>query len=205
MSEVSTQIRLTFQNVIKVYQEISSMLQDADLMMDKGGVPCLHSKVVGAEQSKSMTMPQAWMPPFAARYYGNEQDVCLLRVIVVLLLNKNYDPIEPLVVFGCLRLREAEEGKRPDYWYGYIKEAWFSWLTEQKTGEYLSVNNPKWNVVGGKVYALPLEEVKDQDTLREKVVEPLLMMSLPSESGMGDGGSMISAEPEVDGQESAAG
>lgn len=176
MGEVVDGIITTFKNIITIYEETASLLEDAGAMLEASGYRCLHQTTVGTEQSKQMAYPGWWITPFAARYFVVDENPTEVKAVGVFFVDKGYTPIEPIIAAACFRMKTNEAGDVLPYWHSYLKEAWFTALPERKLGEVLEFLG-KWNFEGGKIRAVPLEDVKDQETLKKSVVDPLIDMS----------------------------
>lgn len=178
MSELSSNIKTTFQNLLTIYRETSNLLQDAGSMLEKGGYRCWHSNpnTIGTERSYHINAPEWWITPYACRYFATEENPSEIRAVGVFFADTDVAPIDPVILAGCFRMKKNDQGEILDYDYWYLKEAWFHLVSSQKTRENLDV--PKqWNFTRGKVRAVPLEDVHDQETLEQEVIEPLIAMS----------------------------
>lgn len=177
MSEQSENIKTTFKNIITIYQESANLLLDASSMLEKSGYRCLHGNTVGTEQSKDINNPIWWITPYASRYFTTQENQDEIKAIGVFFVNNDYTPIEPIVLIGCFKMKKNENGEVLPYSYWYLKEAWFSLVHEErKLGVDLNFEG-KWNFSSGRIKAIPLDDVNDQDTLKKNVIDSFIDIS----------------------------
>jgi hypothetical protein len=74
MTSLAEDIQNTFSNVLKIYEDVSSMLQDADALIQKAGYRCLHGNSIGTESSKHIGYPRWWVYPYISRYYISDEN-----------------------------------------------------------------------------------------------------------------------------------
>lgn len=178
MSELSDNIKTTFQNLITIYRETSNLLQDAGSMLERLGYHCIHSNTntIGTERSYQINLPQWWMTPYACRFYATGESPAEYKAIGVFFVDTECTPIQPVVVTGCFKMKKNEEGETLPLYPWHFKEAWFHLVSTESTQEDLDVPE-HWTFNGGKIRAVLLENVNDQETLEQNVVEPLIAMS----------------------------
>ncbi len=175
MSELTNDIRITFENIMKVYQASSSLLLDTDSLMEEKGYTCVHGNYLGTEQSKNINLPNNWIPPFCSRHYVNIQDPEKIKTIGIFYVDKAKIPIDPLIITAIFQMDKDKDAKVLPYYYGYLKEAWFSLAEEKKLDSVIDISGG-WNFIKGKVRAVSLDVVDDQASLKTKVIQPLLNM-----------------------------
>ena len=178
MSELSKNVKTTFHNMITIYRETANLLQDADGMLEKLGYRCWHSNpnTIGTERSYQLNAPEWWITPYACRYFATAENPSEIKAIGVFFVDTEVTPIEPVILAGCFRMKKNDQGEILDYDYWYLKESWFHLVPEQELRCDLEVPG-HWNFSAGKVRAVPLADVHDQQTLQQNVVEPLIAMS----------------------------
>lgn len=176
MSEVSNNIQTTYKNVITIYQETANLLQDAGSILEKSGYRCLHGNSIGTEHSRDINNPQWWIIPYASRYFQTQENPDEIKVIGVFFADKNSIPIEPVILIGSFRMQKGENEETLSSYYWYLKEFWFTKIKERKLKIDLDFEG-KWNVISGKIRAVPLIEVNNQETLKEHVIDPFIAMS----------------------------
>jgi len=176
MSEQSENFKTTFKNIITIYQETANLLQDASSMLEKSGYPCLHGNSIGTEVSRDINNPQWWIIPYASRYFATQENPYEIKVIGVFFVDRDYTPIEPIILIGCLKMQKEENEEALSYNYWYLKDLWFTMIKERKLKVDLDFEG-KWNVISGKIRAVPLIEVNNQETLKECVIDPFIIMS----------------------------
>lgn len=179
MSDLSKNIETTFQNLITIYRETANLLQDAGGMLEKLGYHCWHSNpnTIATERSYQINAPEGWITPYACRYFATSENPSEIKAVGVFFVNTEITPIEPVILLGCFRMKENDQGEILDYDYWYLKEAWFHLVDEQKLECDLDFS-AHWNFSAGKVRGVPLAKIYDQQTLQQNVIEPLITMSL---------------------------
>ncbi len=176
MSEQSNDIMTTFQNLKTVYQETANLLQDASSILEKSGYRCLHGNTIGTEQSKDINNPMWWITPYVSRYFATQENPEEMKAIGVFFVDRDYNPIEPAVLIGCFKMKMNENGEVLPYNYWYLREAWFTLAHERKHKVDLEFEG-KWNFFSGKVRAVPLDEIKNQQMLKNIVIDSFLSLS----------------------------
>jgi hypothetical protein len=172
---VSESIQISFQNLITIYQETASLLQDAESLLELAGYSCPHGTTLGTIQSKGINNPTGWIVPFASRYFTRKDKPLELKAIGIFFVNPAFEPIEPLILSACFRMK-SDFNPQKDYEYWYLKNAWFYRTEEEKINTLLPFEGEKTHL-GGEILAVRLADVTDQSTLEELVVAPLLSMS----------------------------
>ena len=176
MSKLSDNIQITYKNVITIYQETANLLQDASSILEKSGYRCLHGNSIGTELSRDINNPQWWIIPYASRYFVTQENPDEIKVIGVFFVDRDYVPIEPIILIGCLKMQKEEDEEALPYNYWYLKDLWFTMIKERRLKVDLDFEG-KWNVISGKIRAVPLIEVNNQETLKESVIDPFIAMS----------------------------
>ena len=176
MSKQSESIKTTFKNLTTIYQETASLLLDASGILEKYGYRCLHGNTAGTEQSKDINNPQWWIPPYVSRYFATQENPEEIKAVGVVFVNKDYAPIEPLIIIGCFKMKKGENDEVLPYYYWYLKEAWFSLGHEKKLQVDLDLEG-KWNWVAGKIRAVLLDDVNNQEQLKKNVIDSFVAMS----------------------------
>lgn len=175
MSEISLNIRSTFANMIKIYEETARLLLDADDLMNRNGHRSLKGSGIESPYSKSLSYPRWWLTFSAVRYYVSEDDPRDARALGVFFFNSRLEPIEPIAVCGLLRGKDddAEPEINPAW---VLWDAWTKNVSDQTLGEDHEFEDVK-GVAKGRLRAIPLEELKDVEALEEKLIQPLLELS----------------------------
>jgi len=176
MSKLSDNIQITYKNVITIYQETANLLQDASSILEKSGYRYLHGNSIGTELSRDINNPQWWIIPYASRYFVTQENPDEIKVIGVFFVDRDYVPIEPIILIGCLKMQKEENEEALPYNYWYLRDLWFTMIKERKLKVDLDFEG-KWNVISGKIRAVPLIEVNNQETLKESVIDPFIAMS----------------------------
>jgi len=73
-----------------------------------------------------------------------------------------------------MKKNEKDEVLPLGYWY--LKEAWFSLIPDRKLREDLELEG-NWNFSSAKIRAVPLDDIRDQETLEKTIIAPLIAMS----------------------------
>ena len=175
MSETSENITATFNNVIQIYEETASLLQDLDALMEQHGYRCFHGSGFGSEQSRQINYPKHWLIPFMSRYYANEETPMDIKGVSIFYLDSSQTPIIPIIVYGGF-LSEGSDVSERKYWYAMLKDAWFK-LTDHKVFEEEIEVAGLEGIENSIIRALPLGEIHDVELLEAKIVDPLLSIS----------------------------
>ena len=122
MSKLSDNIQITYKNVITIYQETANLLQDASSILEKSGYRCLHGNSIGTELSRDINNPQWWIIPYASRYFVTQENPDEIKVIGVFFVDRDYVPIEPIILIGCLKMQKEENEEALPYNYWYLKD-----------------------------------------------------------------------------------
>ena len=176
MSKLSDNIQTTYKNVITIYQETANLLQDTGSILEKSGYRCLHGNSIGTELSRDINNPQWWIIPYASRYFATQENPDEIKVIGVVFVDRDYTPIEPVILIACLKMQKRENEEALSYNYWYLRDLWFTMIKERKLKIDLDFEG-KWNIISGKIRAVPLIEVNNQETLKESVIDPFIAMS----------------------------
>jgi hypothetical protein len=172
MKDVSKIIFKTFNNVVKIYEDISSLLEDVSLKLDPYGYKCFHGNTIGTEQSKDIRSPKRWITPYASKYFSNENDNSIL-VVCVFLADAKWDPMEPIIVYGKFKMKADESGEMMKTNYWSIKEAWFNQKNDMSLNTPHLIEN-KSNYKSACLQAIKLDEVNNQEDIDSKIVSPLI-------------------------------
>ncbi len=176
MTEIADRIKITFDNVIKVYEESASLLQDADSLMANAGYRCIHGNTVGTEQSKDINSPEWWLAPYVSRYYRSEDNPLDLKGLGIVFVDLNFKGVDPVVVLGCFRMKQDAEGEPVGYRYWYLRSAWLFMVPTREMGKVMAISE-KWGFDKGVVQAVPLDGIHDLASLQSRAIDPLLAMS----------------------------
>ena len=176
MSKLSDNMQTTFSNLITIYQETANLLQDASSIVEKSGYRCLHGNTIGTEQSKNINNPKWWITPYVSRYFATQEKPDEIKVLGIFFVDRDYNPIQPIILIGCFKMQKRENEEALSYNYWYLKEMWFSVVKEKKLKVDLDFEG-KWNIISGKIRAVPLIEVNNQETLKEYVIDPFIDIS----------------------------
>jgi len=176
VSKLSDNMQTTFSNLITIYQETANLLQDASSIVEKSGYRCLHGNTIGTEQSKNINNPKWWITPYVSRYFATQEKPDEIKVLGIFFVDRDYNPIQPIILIGCFKMQKRENEEALSYNYWYLKEMWFSVVKEKKLKVDLDFEG-KWNIISGKIRAVPLIEVNNQETLKEYVIDPFIDIS----------------------------
>lgn len=180
MSTLSQDIQISFSNVLKVYEDISTLLQDADAFMEKAGYKCLHSNYIGTESSKHIASPRYWVYPYVCRYYTSAAEPAIIKAIGVILLNPDRSATLPVILIGTF-ISTGNPSKDSKFHYYYLSNAWFRISAEREFNHAYQVAGLDY-LETGVIKAFPIDAVSDNETLKEKILQPLLAMDHHLES-----------------------
>lgn len=173
MSEIAENIKKTFENILKIYEETASLILDTDVIMDRYEYMPFRGSWMEVEYSRSLEYPRYWFAQAVVRYYKSEKDSKLANAVGVLFLDGNMDAIEPIVASASMRCKLNEEGEISPF--GVLRNAWFFQAGNRSLGEPHEFGEIK-EVEKGKIRGIALEEVKNHEDLEKLIVEPLIAM-----------------------------
>lgn len=176
-----------FNELRRVYGNVSELLLDADRLLDAEGFDVAHGKQaqIGIERSGAIHEPDSWAPQWMARFYRNRKvppiEGPLVYVACILADGGAADynlpePGEPIVTAGLLRFG----AKGTDWSWRYWTAKY--WLWTPKTGWPSLI----WQIAGNdahlpalgvhqlETFAVPLRAVSSRHELHERVIKPLL-------------------------------
>jgi len=169
-----SQIKQLYENIDELYASISALLKDADRFMLKKEYHPTHENSIRTEQSGSLNIPERWAPPYVARYYHKKGGEKAVRGLGVFFTDAGWQPINPMVVFGIFTTVKDRERGEP--WF--LRYGWCEQTEKYDIGEVISVEPDGNYHGGGKVIVIPLDEIKDTKTLKEKVIDRLVQIEL---------------------------
>jgi len=192
-------IQDAFKNLDDFYKQISLLITDTDRIMSENGYAQVNARVFTGV-SRAVDYPEYWYPTNIYRVYrypneSKNTNKCWRFYVDVFLRYKvgNCSDVEydengtPLIVAGVLKKRdEIKKDFSPESW---LHQYWF-WSSEDKE-EYENVINPDAGADGTikeiyfntkvdedveylKTFAYPLEEIKDLNTLKNKIIKPVI-------------------------------
>ena len=175
MGEISDNIKATFSNMVRIYEEMASLLLDADDLMTRNGYRPLKGSAIESAYSKSLNHPRWWMTLSGARYYVSDEDPMVAKAIGFFFFNSRLEPIDPVIVFSTMcGSEEGSEGEVNPSWV--LWEAWTKGVSDQALDKEHTFTNIK-SIRQGKISGVLLENVVDQTSLELLVINPLLSMS----------------------------
>ncbi len=175
MTEIADRIKITFENVIKIYEESASLLQDADGPMSKAGYRRINTNTVGTEHSKDINSPAWWMAQYVSRYYRPDENPLDLKGLGIVFVDLDNKAVDPVVVLGCFRMKQDAEGKPVGYGYWYLRSGWFSMVPAREMRKVMPIPG-KWGFDKGVIQAVPLDGIRDLTSLQSQAIDPLLAM-----------------------------
>ena len=181
MTEQSERIKTTFENMKRIYTATSTMLMDVEGYMEKAGYNCLHGNYIGTEQSKHINAPSSWYPPYLSRFMSNLEEPATIKAFGVYFHDEDKNIIDPVVLIGFFNMKTNDNGEPLLYNYWFLKHAWFSLISDKKYGEIIEFGE-KGNFSSGKLIAYSLDDIQDQESLKEKIVEPLIALNIDTNS-----------------------
>ena len=181
---LSENVKISFDNIIKVYEESSLLLKDLVAELEKIGFEKVKGNEISAYVSKHIDKPHNWLAGYAALSFKNKAEPDSKRPLFVTVIYFDLVPkaVEPYLIMGVC---EMFDGGSWDYWWMHyaffngdnmfryygsdnkmlsIESPHLAW--QSKKGEWgFKVPNdgattwPK----AGKLLAVPLLEIKSED------------------------------------------
>lgn len=174
MSELSESIKVSFENVLKIYEQTASLFLDADDLMQRRGYRNLGGSGIESPFSKRLDYPRWWLCGSAVRHYVSEMKIDIARSIGVFFVDARMQTIEPLVIMAVVKGEVAESTEEVDPTW-MLWDAWNKQIPDQSLNEDHVFKNFK-KVEQGKMRALLLENIEDHEGLKKLVIDPLLSM-----------------------------
>lgn len=187
MSESGKNIVDGFREIRIFCKEVSLMLITADgFMKEAGWIPWPRSSVIG-NRSGAVDEPERWFPYEFSRFYKKTLSKRVLPFIAVLLDDPCIEENKTLMSEALLTAGYIDYGEKEaeiwDYWYSrshlFMAKKEGNRLDNGKI--YSALTQDIWNedeIKGGAVrvvtFAFPLDEITDGNSLKNKIVQPLL-------------------------------
>ena len=185
--DLSEHIKVSFDNIAKVYEESSFLLKDLVAGLEKLGFEKLpKGDSIGTTYvTKNINSPRYWLTRYAALFFGATAEPESNRLLSLSISYFDLDPkaMKPYLIVG---VGEMSENDYWQYWWMYS-----AFLNEEKMFEYYGTDNKKLNIVSpeqewqhqgqewgfdvpdvknnpsypkaGKLFAVPLIEIKSED------------------------------------------
>ena len=190
MDQSSTQadpILNTFRETRRLCVQISQLLLSTEkLMMKYNWSNASNPNYAVNDLSWSVEKPKQWLPICAFRFFKNPKSPNKLAFISVLIddhFDREYILDTSVVTAGVLEY-DKEVKERWEYWYaryyGHLAAIKENNLTANGA-PFLFKNEElaepiKGKFVSGKIFAIPLDSIKDEKTLETQIIKPLLNM-----------------------------
>ncbi|GAI07086.1 unnamed protein product [marine sediment metagenome] len=172
INNLETQIKITFENLIKIYSESSKLLLDASALLDKEGFYCPHGNTLGTNQSKNINNPADWITPYGARYFISDDHPKVLLGISIIFIGPRNHPVEPLVVFGKFEMKEEIKS---NYEYYYLRHCWYHLCDSQELNKIHEIAaSPDWYFKSVKLIGKKLMEIENLDSIKKIIIDPLV-------------------------------
>lgn len=183
MSEMSKEILKLMIQTRKIFEQVGALLSTADGLMGEAGWDAITNTCLSGS-SASINLPKQWMPYEVFRFYKKEDSANLLLFVCVLLdARDDYESElgQSLITAGCFDYGESEVGDKWSYWWsrfhGYMPERTDDGVVhhvDPKT-QWPSESYPFETV---STFAWPLASIENTSDLKEKIIEPLLQLTL---------------------------
>lgn len=173
MSEFNLNVRQTFDNLLKIYQDIAILFQDADALLEQAGYLCFHGNEMIVENSRSLGHPEWWFYQYMLRGYARADNAMDMKTIGVFFFNKRQKPVNPFILYGSYILA-SPSGERHRSKVVALREIWFKSNPEMTLDRRYPIGGSH-GIDHGFVQGIALERVKDVNALRELVIESLLI------------------------------
>lgn len=172
---LAQQIKLTFENLIKIYSESSQLLQDASALLEEKGYNCLHGNTLGTEQSKNINFPARWLTPYGARYFKSDEESKNLLGIGIIYIGRNNTPILPLLLIGVFIMKP---GKEMNYAYWFLRHTWYHLQDKYELGEQYKIDTglEDYDFKSAIIMGKDLTDVKNPNDIEKEIIQPLMSM-----------------------------
>ena len=188
---LSENVKISFDNIVKVYEESSLLLKDLVAELEKKEFEKIQGNEIAAYVSKHIDKPQWWFPSYASFSFKRKDEPDSKRLLSATVLYFDFDPkvLKPYLIMGVC---EMFDGGSWGYWWMY--EAFFNsenmfryyennkiqnigsphlaWKNElDEWGFKMLKDRETYWPKAGKLFAVPLLEIKSEDVgkLAERV------------------------------------
>ena len=177
-TNLEDQIRISFENIIKVYTESSMLLLDASqiILKDKDykdlAYICPHGNTLGTNQSKNINYPADWITPYGARYFSSEKYPKTLLGICIIYIGPENTPVNPIIVYGKFNMKE---NIRDNYEYNYLRHSWYHLIKNRDLEiPHSVVPTPDLFFKSGIIVGVALTKLKNLKCVKDEIVSPLM-------------------------------
>jgi hypothetical protein len=175
MSNLAETIKISYENILKVYKEVANMLQDADNLMEMEGYSIIGGNSINASISRSILYPTYWLYPYVSRFYMIEEVPLELKALSVNFIDHNRKPVSPIVLVGLFQYLAKDDGTANYHWET-LQEAWFINIEDQVMEKNHNTAGGLEDVVKGIIRATNIELIQNPKDLEDYVINPLLSM-----------------------------
>jgi hypothetical protein len=180
LSETGANIVKGFQELRKFCRQVSVLLKTADGMMrEQDWKPIPRSSVTGNSSGK-VDEPDLWLPTEFSRFYLSTGCPRLLTYIAVIVEHVDDEwPIEEAILSaGCLAFEPGHSWKG-EYWFSHLHLEMETLKTDgtpcrEHPQETWTDEQPPVGLETVTTFARPLDEFVNSDSLRKKLVDPLM-------------------------------
>lgn len=173
------------------FGDLSLLLVAGDrLMGERSWVPVDESSCLFG-LSYSVSQGQQWMPRVAERQYTSQEHPRIVAMISLILddYGEDFTLKEPIVSGSYFVI--SDEVSEDAIWIHHWNAYWFGWRSGSLNGTPITIDQKdpnwkaKWKWRHMQVFGQPLVEINSQQTLQERIVDPLLNLIRSYESSSG--------------------
>ncbi len=180
MIQTGPEILNSLRSLKKFLGSIRQLLGAGESLMQESGWSQFGGNIAYSETSRSFHEPDLWIPFFVCRFFRKNSEPNLLSFVTVILDDPDAPEriVEPLVSSGYLNYGSGETiGAIYNITDGYIALLPDKIPTEMSDIplDLIPSASGKRILVAARALAVPLADVVDTETLKKKVIEPLLM------------------------------
>ena len=183
---LSENVKTSFDNIVKIYEESSILLGDLVAELEKKGLKKIKGNEMSSYMSKLIDSPKYWFVRYAVLFFKakDQQDNYRLLSITVCYVDHVFKAIEPYLIVGVGETPNFDVSK--DYWWLYS-----AFYNDEKDFVYYDNDNDRLKIISprqvwqhqeqewtfklsdaksntsypkvGKLFAAPLLEIKSED------------------------------------------
>lgn len=185
---LSENVKTSFDNVVKIYEESSLLLKDLDAELEKLGFGKIKGNEISTSTSKHIDRPRDWLPRYATLFFEAKAEPNSKRLLSATVMYFDLELFKPCLIMGVV---ENFDGPKYNNWwmdrvffhrtvegnssmfsyYGKgnksIKSPHLDWQSEGDEWGFKRLHDgatsyPK----AGKLFAVPLLEIKSEDVVK---------------------------------------
>ena len=181
---LSENVKTSFDNIVKVYEESSLLLKDLDAELEKIGFGKIKGNEISTYISKHVDKPRDWLFRYATLFFEATAEPNSERLLSATVMYFDLEPFNPCLIMGVVE--NFDDNKKNYYWwmdhvffnrtvgmfsyYGKgnksIKSPHLDWQSEGDEWGFERLRDDTSYPKAGKLFAVPLLEIKREDVVK---------------------------------------